>query len=57
MRMLWANAWGVRMEHILRNALYALLEQNNATLSDVLRLFNDKQYRKTIADTLTNKTV
>ena len=27
MRMLWANAWGVRMEHILRNALYALLEQ------------------------------
>lgn len=32
---MWSDAWGVRMEHILRNALYALLEQKDATLSDI----------------------
>jgi len=26
LKKLWSNAWGVRMEHVLRNALYALLE-------------------------------
>ena len=42
----WADAWGVRMEHILRNAVYALLELGDATLSDVLRLLGDKAYRR-----------
>lgn len=26
LRKLWPDAWGVRMEHVLRNSLYALLE-------------------------------
>ena len=34
---MWPEAWGVRMEHILRNVLMALLEQPSATLHDVLR--------------------
>lgn len=49
----WADAWGVRMEHILRNAVYALLEVGDATLSDVLRLLTDKAYRRTCASRLT----
>src|SRR5215212_11579681 len=28
---IWADSWGPRLEHILRNALIALLEQPNAT--------------------------
>jgi hypothetical protein len=34
------------MEHILRNVLMALLEQPDATLHDVLRIFSDNEFRK-----------
>ncbi|MHC2688092.1 hypothetical protein [Bradyrhizobium liaoningense] len=40
-KKMWPDAWGVRMEHILRNVLMALLEQPDATLHDVLRIFSD----------------
>jgi len=54
---MWPEAWGVRMEHILRNVLMALLEQPQATMHDVLRIVSDKSYRKVIAATLQNETV
>jgi hypothetical protein len=34
------------MEHILRNALLTLLDQPEATLADVLRLFNESSFRR-----------
>jgi DNA helicase HerA-like ATPase len=43
---MWPEAWGVRMEHIFRNALLALLDQPQATLPDILRLFSDKAFRR-----------
>jgi len=54
---MWPEAWGVRMEHILRNVLMALLEQPSATLHDVLRVISDKTYRKSVAASLKNETV
>ena len=54
---MWPEAWGVRMEHILRNVLMALLEQSSATLHDVLRIISDTKFRKSIAATLKNETV
>ena len=54
---LWPDAWGVRMEHILRNILMALLEQPSATLHDVLRIISDKKYRRSVANSLQNKAV
>jgi hypothetical protein len=54
---MWPDSWGVRMEHILRNVLMALLEQPNSTLHDVLRIFSDKIFRTRIAGSLRNKTV
>ena len=33
LRKLWPDAWGVRMEHVLRNSLYALLERDGAVLN------------------------
>jgi type IV secretory pathway TraG/TraD family ATPase VirD4 len=54
---MWPEAWGVRMEHILRNVLMALLEQSGATLHDVLRMMSDGKYRKSIATSLHNETV
>lgn len=53
-KKLWEDAWGVRMEHILRHALYALLEVRDATLPDILRLLTDDAYRKRVAGQLTN---
>jgi type IV secretory pathway TraG/TraD family ATPase VirD4 len=56
-KKMWPDAWGVRMEHILRNVLMALLEQPNATLHDVLRMFSDNEFRRQIAKSLRNDTV
>jgi AAA-like domain len=55
-KKMWPDAWGVRMEHILRNVLMALLEQPDATLHDVLRIFSDNEFRKRIAKSLRNET-
>lgn len=57
LRKLWPNAWGVRMEHVLRNSLYALLEQEGSTLPDILRLYSDKAYRKSVARSIQNAVV
>jgi type IV secretory pathway TraG/TraD family ATPase VirD4 len=54
---MWADSWGVRMEHILRNVLLALLEQPSATLHDVLRLLSDQRYRRTVVRSVRNETV
>ena len=51
-KKMWPDAWGVRMEHILRNVLMALLEQPDATLHDVLRIFSDNEFRKKTAKSL-----
>lgn len=53
-KKLWIDAWGPRLEHILRNAIYALLERNDATLPDILRLLRDKKYREETAHAVTN---
>jgi hypothetical protein len=56
-KKMWPEAWGVRMEHILRNVLMALLEQPSATMYDILRMLSDKEYRKRIARSVQNQPV
>lgn len=46
----WAEAWGVRMEHLLRYAILALLEQPRADLRDIVRLFIDRAFRTEILE-------
>jgi len=54
----WGDrAWGQRMEHILRNALLALLDHPEATIADTLRLFRDSAYRKEVAEGAQNRQV
>lgn len=53
----FADAWGVRMEHVLRNALFAILESGGGTLPDVLKLLSDKDFRKDIAKRVRNEVV
>lgn len=56
-KKLWAEFWGPRSEHILRNALLALLDQPQATLADVLRLFDDRDFRRNAAGRVANPQV
>jgi hypothetical protein len=44
-KKMWDDAWGPRMEHILRNALLALLDQPSATMPDILLMLTDKDFR------------
>ncbi len=53
----WPDAWGARMEHLLRFALLALLEQPRADLRDVLKLFTYKGFRRQVIDRLTDPQV
>ena len=56
-KKLWPEAWGVRMEHILRNVLMALLELPDATMHDILRMLSDQRFRREVARSLRNETV
>ena len=56
-RKLWREAWGVRMEHILRNALFALIETPGSTFPDILRLLFDEEFRAGVTERLTNEQV
>jgi type IV secretory pathway TraG/TraD family ATPase VirD4 len=53
----WLDSWGPRVEHLLRNALFALLEQPEATLSDIGRLLHDPSYRERAVERVTNRAV
>lgn len=41
----WADAWGVRMEHLLRHAVLALLDFPYPDLRDIPRMFLDRVFR------------
>ncbi|WP_247716954.1 type IV secretory system conjugative DNA transfer family protein [Gymnodinialimonas ceratoperidinii] len=41
----WADAWGARMEHLLRYAVLALLESPAPDLRDIMRLYLEKDFR------------
>lgn len=45
-------SWGPRMEHLLRNTFLTFLEIPNSTILGVLRILQDKSYRKYIVDLL-----
>jgi type IV secretory pathway TraG/TraD family ATPase VirD4 len=53
----WNEAWGVRMEHILRNTLYALIEFGEAQLPDILRMLTDKSFQKQVLARVKNDQV
>ena len=57
LKKIWPDAWGVRMEHVLRNALYALLERDGSVLPDILAMFTDDKFRKEVVKEIHNAVV
>lgn len=56
-KKLWQDAWGSRMEHVFRNALYALLEYGESTLPDVLRMLDNPGFRSRVLARVKNEQV
>ncbi len=53
----WADAWGVRMEHLLRFAILALLSRSGSKLSDIVPMFTDKTFRQVVLQSVTDPQV
>ena len=53
----WSDSWGARMEHLLRYAVLALLDQPEADLRDIVRLYVDKDYRREVVARIADEQV
>lgn len=53
----WADAWGPRMEHLLRYSVLALLEQPAADLRDILKLLIWKGFRRQVVARISDEQV
>ncbi|MBI4992132.1 MAG: type IV secretion system DNA-binding domain-containing protein [Candidatus Harrisonbacteria bacterium] len=56
-KKIWVDLWSARMEYILNNTLLALLEYPGSTLLGIMRMLNDKDYRKKVVDSLKDPVV
>ncbi len=56
-KKMYGEFWGPRMEHILRNALLALLESPGSTLISLLRILTDARFREPIVAKVTDPVV
>jgi hypothetical protein len=45
LKKLWKDAWGMKLEHILRYTLLALLDQPQANFENIMDMLLDKEYR------------
>ncbi len=56
-KKLWGDAWGVRLEHLLRNCVLALLDQPEATVADIPKILLDKSFRSQAIKNIKNEAV
>jgi Helicase HerA, central domain/TraM recognition site of TraD and TraG len=56
-KKLYGEFWGPRMEHILRNAVLALLEVPGSTLLSILRILTDTKFRQPLVAKLKDPVV
>lgn len=50
----WSDAWGVRMEHILRFTLLALLSRPNSTFADIIPMATKTSFRAQVLKNVTD---
>lgn len=54
---LWPDVWSGRMEHILRNTLFALVEAGGTSMLGIPRMFSDALYRAKVMERVTDPLV
>jgi len=47
-KKIWSDDWGPRLEHLLRNVVFTLLEREDSSLADIPRLLGDRTFRSPI---------
>jgi hypothetical protein len=56
-KKIWEDAWSARMEYILSNTLFALLEYPDATLLHVNKMLSDKKFRAKVVEHIKDPSV
>ncbi len=56
-KRIWLDMWSARMEYILSNTLFALLEYPDSTLLDVNRMLINKEFRKDVVSHITDPVI
>jgi hypothetical protein len=56
-KKLWAEDWGPRLEHLLRNVTLTLLERPGSSFADIPALLTDRDFRKPIVAELGDRVV
>lgn len=56
-KKLWPDEWGPRLEHLLRNVVFTLLEAGDASFADIPRLLSDREFRGTLVRRVSNEMV
>lgn len=56
-KKIYAESWGPRLEHILRNTILSLLEYPNTTMLGIPRILQDYEFRKRVVRKITDPIV
>lgn len=56
-KKMYADSWGPRLEHILRNTIMALLEYPNSTMLGIMKMLVDANFRKKVVKKVENPLV
>lgn len=56
-KKIYADSWGPRLEHILRNTILSLLEYPNTTMLGIPRILQDSDFRKRVIKKITDPLV
>jgi DNA helicase HerA-like ATPase len=56
-KKLWSDDWGPRLEHVLRNVVFALLATPASSFADIPALLTDRSYRSTIVSQVVDPVV
>lgn len=56
-KKIYADSWGPRLEHILRNTILSLLEYPGTTMLGIPRILQDKNYRARVVRKITDPIV
>lgn len=56
-KKIWPDVWSARMDNILINTLFALLEYPNTTLMSVTQFLADKEYYKKVVDAVKDPSI
>ena len=47
-KKIWSDDWGPRLEHLLRNVVFTLLERPDSSLADIPQLLADRTFRSAV---------